>query len=208
MSNKRKLQTLIKTNKLESATLVDLFDKLSNTTITNLLKDLSVTNEIDDSEDIIRVFTDGGALKNGKKGAKAGYAIYFDNFEYSSLLEQGMPQTNNYAELYAIMYALKKLIDGEKASEKIVLYSDSEYSIKCINTWSKAWKKNNWLNAKGQPVKNKELIQQILELVEDFDNLSFKHVFSHLPEPPNKNTLEWTLWNGNNICDLAIQKHF
>lgn len=41
------------------------------------------------------------------------------------------------------------------------------YSINCITTWSKAWRKNGWLTSgKKEPVKNRDLIEPCVALYE------------------------------------------
>jgi ribonuclease HI len=76
---------------------------------------------------------------------------------------------------------------------------------------SKSWQKNGWKNSKGQEVKNKELIQDILNLKENINSdikICFKHVMSHTKEPSDKNSLEWLLWYGNNKVDSSINELF
>lgn len=88
------------------------------------------------------------------------------------------PATNNQAELSAIYYALKL------TSGSLVIYSDSEYSIKAVSVWIKSWKKNNWKSSStGREVLNKELIQLIDQLLTERENLGdlieFEHVYGH-----------------------------
>ena len=54
----------------------------------------------------MKIYTDGACTNNGRKNAKAGYGIYFgenDPRNTSGLIE-GIKQTNNVAELTAILY--------------------------------------------------------------------------------------------------------
>jgi hypothetical protein len=82
------------------------------------------------------------------------------------------------------------------------------YSIKCIDTWSRNWVKNNWKNAKGEPVKNKEIIMDILNYKKDIEKenieINFKHIFSHTKCPEEKDSLQYFLWKGNDIVDKNI----
>lgn len=88
--------------------------------------------------------------------------------------------TNQVAELYAIYQAIlfAKEVYSEKILNGIVLYTDSKYSIGCLNTWSKKWKLNGWVNAKGQNVKNRKLIEVILEISIGL-NIKYLHVKAH-----------------------------
>ncbi|KAI6242845.1 Ribonuclease H [Aphelenchoides fujianensis] len=61
------------------------------------------------SQPAISVFTDGACSSNGRKGAKAGYGVFWgDGHEdnHSAPLISG-PQTNNRAEYTAIIHALE-----------------------------------------------------------------------------------------------------
>lgn len=154
---------------------------------------------------MIRIFTDGGALHNGKKNAIAAFSVYYNGTTTVRQVPKGMLQSNNVAELSGIILAMKILESDGKTIEPITLYTDSQYSIKCTTVWNKAWIKNGWINAKKQPVKNKELIQEILEYTTKFPNLKFQHVYSHRSEPP-RDTEKWIIWNGNNECDKSISE--
>ena len=64
-------------------------------------------------------------------------------------------------ELTAALNALLML----KHPCQVDLYSDSAYLINCFkNDWLKAWKKNNWVNSKKEPVKNVDLWMKLDEL--------------------------------------------
>jgi ribonuclease HI len=75
-------------------------------------------------------------------------------------------------ELYAIYICLKI------TSQNLYLYSDSMYAINCLTLWHQEWQRNNWKNAKGQAVKNRQLIEDILELMKN-RHIVFIHVFAH-----------------------------
>ncbi len=70
--------------------------------------------------------------------------------------------TNNIMELSAVVEALSLL----KEPCNVELYSDSAYVINAINQkWLHNWKKNNWKTASKSKVKNKELWQNLDELL-------------------------------------------
>jgi ribonuclease HI len=82
------------------------------------------------------------------------------------------------------------------------------YSINCIDKWSKNWIKNNWKNAKGENVKNQDIIKSILTIKSSITNhnisISFNHIFSHLQEPSDNQSLQYMLWYGNKKVDDNI----
>jgi ribonuclease HI len=70
--------------------------------------------------------------------------------------------TNNRMELTAAMEALKRL---KYPDCNVKLYSDSQYMIHAFNKcWIHKWVKNNWMNAKFQPIVNKDLWEELLFL--------------------------------------------
>ena len=82
--------------------------------------------------------------------------------------------TNNREELTAI----KMILKDELAMKLTTIYSDSEYSINSITKWYKNWQLNGWKTAAGTNVKNRDLIEEIIQLKNNL-NVNFQHVYSH-----------------------------
>lgn len=130
----------------------------------------------------MRVFTDGACSSNGKKGAKAGYAVWFpENKElsFSEKLSQDDPQTNNRAELSAIWKAACILDEKGFHDQNIVIYTDSDYCINCLTKYLTNWLSNGWKTADGKDVKNKDIIKDISERLSKFKGHRFIHVKAH-----------------------------
>lgn len=127
----------------------------------------------------IVVFTDGACSNNGYKDAKAGYGIHFPGEEYPDVsmpFTFGKP-TNQRAELYAILQALKMTI---KSDMSILIYSDSDYSIKSITSWASGWERRGWVTSSGSEVKNLDIIEPLYRLYTmNSARITFKHVRSH-----------------------------
>ena len=93
---------------------------------------------------MIPIYTDGACSKNGYAEAKAGIGVFFsDNDErnVSALVDSGYKQTNNVAELLACIRAIKIVAND---GNKYIIYTDSEYVIKCstkFNSWLKKKRK-------------------------------------------------------------------
>ena len=69
--------------------------------------------------------------------------------------------TNNIMEITAVIEALKML----KRDCEVDLYSDSAYVVNAFNNgWIYNWIKNNWKTSSKEPVKNKELWEELYEL--------------------------------------------
>jgi ribonuclease HI len=224
--SKKELELYLYKNRLSDKSFIDLLGYFSNETCENILSDFKNSANKDSSKEndtytlsknILYIFSDGNCKANGKTNAKAGYSIYFIDVEKKykeELIKFNKTRiifnehTNNKAELSGILKIFKTLdenIEYFKKFDDIILCTDSMYSINCITKWYKGWENNNWKNSKGQDVKNKDLIHDILILKRKIQfHVSFKHVMAHTKEPINKDTLEHFLWYGNKKVDDNI----
>lgn len=198
------------------ASISELLQNCSELTLFNIKKNLKEDPSNQNLEEFF-VFTDGNCKSNGKKGSRAGYSVYFEEptfhekFSVTRLLETEEP-TNNKAELTAILSVFKILTENinEFKQTNITICTDSMYSINCVNTWYRNWIKNGWKNSKNETVKNKDIIEQIIDLrtwtTSQTINTSFKYVPSHKDEPSDMHSLEHRLWKGNKYVDDEINK--
>eukprot|EP01053_Blabericola_migrator_P007750 Blabericola_migrator_1__7749@NODE_395_length_8977_cov_183_416835_g72_i1_p4_GENE_NODE_395_length_8977_cov_183_416835_g72_i1NODE_395_length_8977_cov_183_416835_g72_i1_p4_ORF_typecomplete_len278_score34_76RNase_H/PF00075_24/2_1e47RVT_3/PF13456_6/3_4e03RVT_3/PF13456_6/6_4e09DUF3275/PF11679_8/0_0011Cauli_VI/PF01693_16/0_13Cauli_VI/PF01693_16/9e03_NODE_395_length_8977_cov_183_416835_g72_i162607093 len=128
------------------------------------------------------IYTDGACSANGKKNAKAGWGVWFGPNDSRNRCGSTVPATNQRAELEAIREALKL---SENYPE-VLIHSDSQYAMKCVNEWIKNWKRNGWKNASGQPVCNQDLITQIdALLMKRGKAVKFVWVRGHSGDPGN-----------------------
>lgn len=129
----------------------------------------------------VTVFTDGSCSGNGKKNASGGIGIHFPNGELKDLSKvyQGDFCTNQKTELLAILTAIryiKKYYNLDKI--KIVVKTDSMYSINCVTKWITGWMNNGWVTANQKPVSNREYIEHIYYYYNKY-NIEFEHVEAH-----------------------------
>ncbi|KOS22114.1 Ribonuclease H [Escovopsis weberi] len=126
-------------------------------------------------EDILDIYTDGSSLANGKAGSRAGLGVYFGDGDARNVSErlQGEPQTNQRAELMAMFRAL----EIAPLEQTVRIFSDSQYSIKCVTEWAAGWKKKGWLTATGEKVKNQDIIRAVLDKMEERTNAGGKTYF-------------------------------
>lgn len=131
----------------------------------------------------LSVFTDGACTNNGKPGAKASYAYWFPenpSLSFADKVPSDEPQTNNRGELLAIEKAIDKVIESFDASDiKIHIYTDSDYSRKCLTLWIPGWVRKNWKTAEGKPVANRDLIERISSKLLQFESFAITHVKAH-----------------------------
>lgn len=101
----------------------------------------------------ITVYSDG-ACKGNPGPSSWGVVVLGEDGEVQIAEANFIGQaTNQVAELMAALEALRRTPVGAK----VVLYSDSQYTLNGISQWRKNWAKNGWLTADKQPVKNKEI---------------------------------------------------
>jgi ribonuclease HI len=113
--------------------------------------DIHIENNIDIEDSYFipdyYVYTDGACSNNGKNNALAGIGIFFgiDDIRNITKKIEGK-QTNNTAELSAIIETYNIIENDINDGKKIAIVSDSEYAIKCISSYGyKLCKKNGML---------------------------------------------------------------
>ncbi|KAI5452026.1 hypothetical protein NCC49_001322 [Naganishia albida] len=137
------------------------------------------------------VYTDGSSRGNGQRGAAAGSGIWWADKGHARTLNlaerlPGRMQTNNRAELLAIIRALENCPFPKLPLE---IRTDSQYSIACITQYLPNWIKNNFVSSTGQPVKNKDMIVHLLALLNQrgpSNGVRFVHVRAHRGEVGNE----------------------
>ena len=121
---------------------------------------------------MIKIYTDGSCLENPGNGGWA--AIIIDDEKKTQIKGSKKNTTNNQMELLAPIEALKKIPKGSK----VQIFTDSKYVKSGITEWIHNWKKNGWKTADKQPVKNKELWEE-LDLLNNKFEISWNWVKAH-----------------------------
>ena len=131
------------------------------------------------TSDEITVFTDGSCSMNGSKNAKAGIGIYFGENDKRNISKgiQGK-QTNNTAELSAVIEVFSVLKEEIEQDITITIYTDSEYVIKCCTSFGEKCEKANWKKKKGE-ITNVELVKEVYSLFKEYQNVSIEYVRAH-----------------------------
>ena len=127
---------------------------------------------------MIKIYTDGSCLENPGNGGWA--AIIIDDEKKTQIKGSKKNTTNNQMELLAPIAALKKVPKGSK----IEIFTDSKYVKSGITEWIHNWKKNGWKTADKQPVKNKELWEELDLLNNEFE-ISWNWVKAHSTDELN-----------------------
>lgn len=134
------------------------------------------------------IYTDGACSGNPGPGGWAAVLMYGENRKEISGAKKDT--TNNVMELTAVIEGLKLL----KIPCQVKLYSDSAYVVNAFEQkWIYGWIKKNWQNSAKEPVKNKELWQELYKLTK-IHQVQFIKVKGHSDN-------EW-----NNRCDELARK--
>uniref|UniRef100_A0A8C5L668 Ribonuclease H1 n=1 Tax=Jaculus jaculus TaxID=51337 RepID=A0A8C5L668_JACJA len=115
--------------------------------------------------ELVVVYTDGCCSSNGRMQARAGIGVYW-----------GPGHPLNLAEIHAAC----KATEQAKAQNisKLVLYTDSMFTINGITNWVQGWKKNGWRTSTGKDVINKEDFMELDELTQGRD-IQWMHIPGH-----------------------------
>ncbi|TDL21482.1 hypothetical protein BD410DRAFT_815295 [Rickenella mellea] len=133
------------------------------------------------------IYTDGSCKGNGKITAVAGIGVWWGENDTRNISERCPgDQTNNRAELIAIIRALESTPHSKRS---LVIKTDSQYAINCLDVWIQGWKNRGWRTADGGPVKNKIVIQYLESLLQlrqkRGQKVRIKHVRGHSGIPGN-----------------------
>ena len=106
----------------------------------------------------VQIFTDGCCKGNPGPG---GYACIIKYKNHVKELTGAKKQTtNNIMELTAAIVGLQSL----KEPCAVELTTDSQYMVKGMTEWLPGWIRKGWVNAAREPVKNRDLWEELHRL--------------------------------------------
>ncbi len=125
------------------------------------------------------LYTDGACSGNPGPGGYAAILIY--NGVEKEISGGEKNTTNNKMEMMAVIKGLEML----KEPCEVFVYSDSAYVVNSIEKgWVYSWKKNNWKKADKKEVKNIELWEKLLSLM-NIHKVTFLKVKGHADDELN-----------------------
>ena len=133
------------------------------------------------------MYTDGACRGNPGPGGW-GVLLKFNGTQ-KEIFGGSSSTTNNKMELKAAIEGLRLLT--EPCS--INLHTDSKYVMDGITQWINNWKKNNWKTSTKKDVKNKELWQELDNLM-DYHEVTLHWVKGHSGD------------EGNEMADMLANK--
>lgn len=126
------------------------------------------------------LYTDGAALGNGQRGARAGAAVWADQGRVTWSGQVPGSQTNQRAELWAAIAAASHARHRLASLKRILVRSDSTYVVSGINepSWLAFWVTHQWHKKSGGPVSNVDLWCLLHSLL-DPQRVVWQHVDAH-----------------------------
>jgi ribonuclease HI len=119
------------------------------------------------------VFTDGSSVPNPGPG---GWGFVW--VEEGVVRAQGHGKdpntTNNRMELKALIEAYRALPDDSE----VTILTDSRLCVDTITKWAPGWESKGWKKKSG-PIKNLELVQELLELHRAHESCSLEWIAAH-----------------------------
>ena len=123
---------------------------------------------------------DGACRGNGYAGAVGAAAVIIEQKygrckSWTRSLPDYPTPTSQRAELAAIILALEKALDKARELDtrpfmKVTIRTDSKYAHGCMTDWSFKWRNNGWINAAGNEVANRDLVEEALELEAEIED--------------------------------------
>ncbi|RRD95097.1 ribonuclease HI [Clostridiales bacterium COT073_COT-073] len=154
----------------------------------------------------VKLYTDGACRGNPGNGGYGSILEYTDaggNLHQKELSAGYRQTTNNRMELLAVIKGLQEL----KKPCQVTVFSDSKYIVDAFaQGWVDSWLKNNWKRGKKEPVKNQDLWQELLTLMEKHQ-VEYEWVRGHNGHPQNErcDLLATTAADGQNLLEDIFQ---
>ncbi|CAG8821139.1 23273_t:CDS:1, partial [Racocetra persica] len=143
----------------------------------NFINDKKETVVLDKNK--IQIWTDGCCLGNGTKEAKAGIGVFYGDKDPRNQSERlpGEQQTNNRAEIYAVIRAIESC---ENKTKSLEIFTNSLHVVNIIGEWIETWEKNGYMTSNNKPVRNQNLIRKLKKLIDSrIGSVKLTYVHGH-----------------------------
>ena len=138
----------------------------------------------------VELYTDGSCLKNPSGPSGIGYIIrYMDSDGKVVQLERSQgykSSTSNRMEVLAAITGITEIMSNIENGafgdvDKIIVFSDSKYVCDAITRrWIYMWKQNRWMTFSRTEVKNIDLWERIIEILDKLNNMAVDISINHI----------------------------
>jgi len=160
-----------------------------------------------------QIYVDGSCVKSPHGFRVGGAGVFWGekdsrNASYpllSTLDERGneIEVTSIRAELMAAYFAVKEA--REQGYKKLTVVTDSEYVVKGMNHWIKAWMREDWRKASGGPVRNRRIFLLLWVACKQMDSVVWRHVPGHAGNHGNESA-HFLAEQGSKLALSQLQK--
>jgi ribonuclease HI len=149
---------------------------MSNTSFDLLLNKSDESKKDDIFDPDYYVYTDGACLNNGTEHAIAGIGIYFGENDVRNVSHKIIgKQSNNTAELTAIIEAYTIIEKDLLTGKKVCVVSDSLYAIRSATTYGEKCSNDGW----KKDIPNKELVMKAFNCYHNNPHVKLIHIVAH-----------------------------
>lgn len=125
---------------------------------------------------MIYVYTDGSCMHNGKPNAIAGIGIYFGDDDSRNVSRRVVgKQSNNTAELGALVQAHEILTENISRGELVTVCTDSTYALRCVGEYGDKCAASGWT----KDIPNKDMVRRAHEMYKATPNVEVHKVRAH-----------------------------
>lgn len=134
---------------------------------------------------MLLISIDGACRRNGKPDCVSAGGVFIQQFDSKLNLQQTSilsnyetASTNQRGELLALLTALDYVWSAKQSTQ---IVTDSEYLFNAMTKeWYKSWQHKGWVTVTGEPVKNKDLWQEIASAYCRCEDAGIDIVFYHI----------------------------
>jgi ribonuclease HI len=134
---------------------------------------------------MLLISIDGACRRNGKPDCVAAGGVFIQQFDSDLKLQQTSilsnyetASTNQRGELLALLTALDHIWSAKQYTQ---IVTDSEYLFNAMTKeWYKSWQHKGWVTAVGEPVKNRDLWQEISNAYCRCEDAGIEITFYHI----------------------------
>lgn len=134
---------------------------------------------------MLLISIDGACRRNGKPDCVSAGGVFIQQFDSELNLQQTSilsnyetASTNQRGELLALLTALDYIWSAKQPTQ---IVTDSEYLFNAMTKeWYKNWQHKCWVTVTGEPVKNKDLWQEIASAYCRCEDACIDIVFYHI----------------------------
>ena len=134
---------------------------------------------------MLLISIDGACRRNGKPDCVSAGGVFIQQFDKDLVLQQTSilsnyetQSTNQRGELLALLTALDHVWSAKQQTQ---IVTDSEYLFNAMTKeWYRSWQHKGWVTAMGEPVKNRDLWQEISKAYSRCLDEGIEIVFYHI----------------------------